>query len=340
LFNRIDAKTANDAWQAAAELLRTGIDQHHSNPLAGGSREVHHVAISIEDPRQRWVFARRPPINPAFALAEVVWILRGRHDAAFLTHWNKALRRFVGDDPILHGAYGHRLRHQFGVDQLGRAAAVLSNSPSSRQVVLQIWDARTDLPQPDGTPVSKDIPCNVISCLKIVEQHLEWLQLIRSNDVFLGVPYNLIQWTTIQEILAGWIGVEVGSYNQVSDSLHLYNRDLANLDSIDATPSAENNDSLAVPQDKSDFFFSSLESDLQRLMSDGSAIAPALVRHTPLSAAYKNWLIVFCAEQYRRDNDKGSAKSLMRECTNPALALAWERWCNRPPANHFDTGAL
>jgi hypothetical protein len=184
LFNRIDARTANEAWKAAAELLRTGIDQHHSNPLGGGSREVHHVAISIEDPRQRWVFARRPPINPAFALAEVVWMSRGRNDAAFLTHWNKALRRFVGDDPILHGAYGHRLRYHFGADQLVRAAGVLSNSPSSRQAVLQIWDARNDLPQPDGTPVSKDIPCNVISCLKMVDGHLEWLQLIRSNDIF------------------------------------------------------------------------------------------------------------------------------------------------------------
>jgi thymidylate synthase len=340
MFKSIAARTANDAWQAAADLLRTRIDEHPRNPLGGGSHEVHHVSLSIEDPRQRWVFARRPPINPAFALAEVVWTLRGRSDAAFLTHWNKALRRFVGDDVILHGAYGHRLRHQFGVDQLGRAADALSNSPFSRQIVLEIWDARIDLPQPDGVPVSKDIPCNVISCLKVVDRQLEWLQIIRSNDIFLGVPYDLVQWTTLQEILAGWIGVEIGSYNQVSDSLHVYDRDIDQLALIDSTTSAENHDSIALPRDRSDFCFSCLESNLERLINDGSPIIPELLRRTPLDPGFKNWLILFCAEQYRRENNTASALVVIRECTNAALVVTWERWRDRPLANRSNMGGI
>jgi len=107
VFHRIQAQTANDAWQAAVALLHPETAQLHANPLGGGSREIHHVAISIESPRQRWVFARQPPINPAFALAELVWILRGRNDAAFLTHWNSALPLFAGHAPELKPFWMH-----------------------------------------------------------------------------------------------------------------------------------------------------------------------------------------------------------------------------------------
>lgn len=230
MFHTVEAKTANDLWMAAASLFRSGREDLHANRLAGGSRELHHVALSIENPRQRWVFARQPAINPVFALAEVVWIVSGRNDAAFLTHWNKALPTFSGTATELHGAYGYRLRNHFGLDQLTKVTQALSASPFSRQAVLQVWDPRIDLPAADGTPVSSDIPCNVQSCLKIASGRLEWLQVIRSNDLFLGLPYNLIQWTTLQEILAGWIGVQVGTYNQVSDSLHDYDRDVNVMD--------------------------------------------------------------------------------------------------------------
>ena len=69
--------------------------------------------------------------------------------------------KYLGKGPYLHGAYGYRLRHHKGLDQFARAYEVLSNNPETRQAVLQIWDSSIDLPQPDGTPVDKDIPCNL-----------------------------------------------------------------------------------------------------------------------------------------------------------------------------------
>jgi thymidylate synthase len=329
LFHKIEAQTANEAWLEAAALLRPRITRLHANPLGGGSREIHHVALSIERPRQRWVFARRPPINPAFALAEVVWILRGRNDAAFLTHWNKELPVYAGSAPQLHGAYGFRLRRHFGLDQLSRVARVLSGSPPSRQVVLQVWDARTDLPDVDGTPVSADIPCNVLSCLKVVGGCLEWLQIIRSNDLFLGLPYNIIQWTTLQEVLAGWIGVQIGSYNQVSDSLHVYDRNASLLEGTDSSIYAENSDSISLPMGESELSFRNLESCLERLLADGTSAIPELLKKTQLAPSFRNWLILFCAEQYRRGRDSRSSIALIAECTNPALSLAWQRWNER-----------
>lgn len=58
--------------------------------------------------------------------------------------------------------------------------------------------------------------------IKIRKGKLEWTQVMRSNDLVLGLPYNLVQFTSMQEILASWLNVDVGSYNHISDSLHIY----------------------------------------------------------------------------------------------------------------------
>ena len=197
-------QSADDVWQQAAEAFRRSEGVREQNSRAGPTKEILHAAFSIEDPRQRWVVSRTPPLNLAFALAEVVWIMTGRRNLKFLEHWNSEYRNYVGSGPDLHGAYGYRLRHSLGVDQLERAYRVLESEPDSRQVVLQIWDSRIDLPAPDGTPADSDIPCNVVAMPKLRDGKLEWLQVIRSNDMFLGVPHNFVQFTSIQEMLAGW----------------------------------------------------------------------------------------------------------------------------------------
>jgi thymidylate synthase len=45
---------------------------------------------------------------------------------------------------------------------------------------------------------------------------------MRSNDVWLGLPYDLFTATILQELMAGWLGVELGTYHHHVDSLHLY----------------------------------------------------------------------------------------------------------------------
>ena len=72
----------------------------------GTTKEILRAAITVNDPRQRWVASRQPPLNIAFALADVVWIMTGRNDLAFLEAWNSKLSDYVGKGPQLHGAYG------------------------------------------------------------------------------------------------------------------------------------------------------------------------------------------------------------------------------------------
>lgn len=221
----IEASSASELWRQA-RMLFDGEGQHDVIEGRGGTcKERLAVLLCLTDIRQRWVASRNPPINLPFALAEVLWILTGQEDASFLNFFNTRLPLFSGKTETYPGAYGFRLRKRFGLDQLVRAYEVLRNNPESRQVVLQLWDASSDLPDELGRPRSADIPCNVVSMLKIRQNKLVWTQIMRSNDIQLGLPYNLVQFTFLQEALASWLGIEPGVYNHFADSLHFYERD-------------------------------------------------------------------------------------------------------------------
>jgi thymidylate synthase len=331
MFKVFQGTTADVVWQEVAAAFRDGSLTVEQGSRAGATREIMHVAISIEDPRQRWVVSRHPPINPAFAIAEVVWILNGRDDAEFLNYFNRQLPRFAGCGSVYHGAYGHRLRRHFGIDQLDRAYHVLANRCDSRQVVLQIWDGRIDLPHANGRESSADIPCNVMSLLKVRNDTLEWTQVIRSNDVFRGQPYNFVQFTVLQEVIAGWLGLEPGAYHQISDSLHVYEKCRKYLETVSPVEAASNSDRLVLPKVESDAVFAAMAryaDDIAQPDVTAQELANRLDQ-AGLPTAYKNMLCVLGAEGARRRGQDELSKSMIDSCTNPAFRQMWERWCAR-----------
>src|SRR3712207_6365457 len=99
----LEGETANAVWQQAAASLLVGTDARAQSSRAGPTIEVLHTVFTIRDPRQRWVIAREPALNPAFAIAEVVWIVTGRNDAAFLNYWNTQLPLYAGTGHTYHG---------------------------------------------------------------------------------------------------------------------------------------------------------------------------------------------------------------------------------------------
>ena len=330
----LSGDSANAVWEASWSRVGPAPTLRDSGSK-GSSRELLHALIAIRDPRQRWTTVRRPAMNPAFALAEVVWILRGRRDAAFLTPWNSSLPKYVGETADLHGAYGERLRSRFGFDQLKHAAGALTEKPNQRQVVLQIWDPASDLPMPDGRPRAADIPCNVCAMLKISNGQLYWTQIMRSNDLILGLPYNIVQWTIIQEVVAGWLEVEVGPYSHYSDSLHIYDRDasfgLTQESQGIVLPAAD----LRLPLDESEATFRELERFLEELITLASADAIAsLVRSVVVPLSYNDWVLVLAAEWLRRLNLHPQAVAMAEAVVDRLLAAAVLNWLQRKEARN------
>ena len=71
--------TADEVWIQAATAFAGGSGREQAS-RDGPTKELLHSVLQISDPRQRWIPSRRPAVNPAFAVAEALWILWGRND--------------------------------------------------------------------------------------------------------------------------------------------------------------------------------------------------------------------------------------------------------------------
>ena len=339
--------SADNVWRQAMQQMRPSGSSYFQESRDQPTRELLHASFTITDPRQRIVFGR--PINPAFAIAEVIWILSGANDTGYLQFWNPRMKQFVDEDKLrFHGAYGYRLgsqpklseaanrelRHETHpgksrVDQVRTAYEVLRHTPNSRQVVLQIWNHEYDLPDPE--PRSKDVPCNIMSHLMIRGEKLEWLQVMRSNDLIWGTPYNFIQFTTLQEIMAGWLGIEVGTYNHISDSLHVYERHWEVLDTFEADGVNR------LPLNRADLRIGSYEQweEVWARLVDG---AIQLTKYTEaddllrvaeglldLPPAYVEWVALLTAEALRRRGHSAAAQETIVHA-GTFWRTSWEQW--------------
>lgn len=177
------------------------------------------VTTHYKRPRERVLFWPERDANPFFHFMEGLWMLAGRDDVAYLTQYVARMRDFSDDGKILHGAYGHRWRRHFGLDQLAQIIDTLRAGFSDRRCVLQMWDVSVDLGR-DG----KDLPCNTHAYLsRGADGCLDMTVCCRSNDMILGAyGANAVHFSMLQEFLAAAIDCEVGGYWQMSNNFHVY----------------------------------------------------------------------------------------------------------------------
>lgn len=190
--------------------------------------------LILTNPRARIIQNPERKLNKRFAMAEFIWIMSGSPWLNEIEFYNKRMREFSDDGISLHGAYGPRLRHwslQHGdVDQLENCSQRLKNDIYTRQASIVILD-----PAIDFTVKTKDVPCNNYLQFLYREGKLDLCVYVRSNDLFLGFPYDCFEWTMLQEIYACELGVELGDYHHVVGSLHIYDQDIEKMKRISST---------------------------------------------------------------------------------------------------------
>ena len=174
----------------------------------------------------RLVFLNERAINPFFALAEYSWIISGSKDLRPLQYFIRDFIKYSDDEITLNGAYGYRLRKYNGIDQIEESIKLLSADPFSRRVVLTIWSNN------DLGAQSNDLPCNTALYLKIRDNKLDVTVLNRSNDLFMGVPYNIFTFYLLQVYISMRLGLKVGIQRHYIDSLHLYEKHFKKVSDI------------------------------------------------------------------------------------------------------------
>jgi len=100
-------------------------------------------------------------------------------------------------------------------DQIDRAIKLLKQNPSSRKVCISTWHPVSDL----GNNYT---PCNMIFQLRVIDNKLEWVTVVRSLDLLRGLSENIFQFTMYQQFVANKLNVAVGKYTTVALNAHLY----------------------------------------------------------------------------------------------------------------------
>jgi hypothetical protein len=116
---------------------------------------------------------------------------------------------YSDDGSTLAGAYGPRWAEQYTY-----LLDVLKEDTNTRQAVITIWRPN---PQP-----SKDIPCTVMMHFMIRDFKLHLTTYMRSQDLWLGFPYDVHTFTTFQKAIAAELDVNTGTYHHILGSAHLY----------------------------------------------------------------------------------------------------------------------
>ena len=209
-------KTIDDLLRAAfRKLLKS---KSKLKATRGLMTELTGVLLELTNPRAR--LSRTETKGRFFScLGELLWYLATADDLTFIRYYLSHYAEESDDGQTVYGAYGPRLFSMKGNDQIANVVKLLRERPTSRRAVIQLFDAA------DIAEHHKGIPCTCTLQLMIRGNRLIMFTNMRSNDVFIGLPYDVFAFTMLQEIVARTLAVEVGTYKHAVGSLHLYEKD-------------------------------------------------------------------------------------------------------------------
>jgi thymidylate synthase len=165
---------------------------------------------------------RKNPIKSP--IAEQVWFITGDKDTEFLRKYTKMWDEFIEEDGTITSAYGYRWRHHFGRDQLDQLIKHLTEEPHSRQGVVITWDPADDGLYGKGLKATykKNAPCPFAFTVNIIGGRLHLHNIVRSNDMMLGCPFDTFGFSLLMCALAQKLGVKPGIYTHTISNAHIY----------------------------------------------------------------------------------------------------------------------
>lgn len=222
-MNHIQADSLDRVWtESIHHILNFGIEVPSRN---GPSIEAVGFSFTVLNPSARVLMNPRRKMKRYYAAAELFWYLARESHIDRLVSYAPSYARFAGDDGHAYGAYGARIAHNVEAgDQITYAVQMLREKSDSRQCVISLWHPR-DLEVAKGG-ACKDIPCTLTLQFLIRENKLSMIVNMRSNDLWLGTPYDCFCFMSIQALMAKVLNVDLGIYRHNVGSMHIYSQNI------------------------------------------------------------------------------------------------------------------
>lgn len=171
-------------------------------------------------------------------LHELLWFLNGETNIKYLKDNGVSIwDEWATPEGELGPVYGYQWRHwpdgEGGhIDQIAQLVEGLKNNPDSRRHIFHAWNVAL-LPDESKKPWENAAegrmalpPCHLLYQFYVAEGKLSAMLYIRSNDLFLGNPYNTASLAFLTHMLAQQCGYEPGEIVIAMADLHLYQNHL------------------------------------------------------------------------------------------------------------------
>lgn len=233
--------------------------EFEASPRGLRVKETLCASFEIRDPRHRIPFVEGRDFSMTYMVAELLWYLSAENSTEWISNYSSFWKNISDDGKTANSAYGARLfkNHpkiaQGRIDQWEYVLSELKRDPDSRRAVMHIR-----VPD-DSIDAKLDVPCTLALQFFIRDSKLHLVVNMRSSDIIFGLAYDVPAFTIFQEIMAMQLGVDLGTYRHVSNSLHLYERHFSMAQTILDYQNVKKSSELAIrygSMPKLDDFFS------------------------------------------------------------------------------------
>ena len=217
-MKHIEANNIDDIYRDICyELLKNG-------KTVNNTREINNLSFTLTDINNNIVNIRN--ISKSYLFGELLWYMTAREDIDFIQKFSGFWGRISDDGVTSNSAYGHILFKRHGFDQVAKIIELLKTDKNSRRAVLNL-----NMPNPNVIE-TKDEICTIALQMYIRDNKLYCTGIMRSNDIWLGTPYDVAFFTELQKYIAHRVGVEYGTYTHFVVSIHAYDRNFEDINEV------------------------------------------------------------------------------------------------------------
>lgn len=213
------------------DVMQNGVDKH--DRTGTGTRSVFGRQLRY-DLAQGFPLLTTKKLHIRSILHELLWFLTGDTNIRYLKEngvsiWDEWATESGELGPV-YGAQWRRWKGEDGqeFDQIAALVEGLKNNPDSRRHIINGWNVAL-LPDERKKPWENAAqgkmalpPCHVLYQFYVANGKLSASLYIRSNDLFLGNPYNTASLAFLTHMLAQQCDLEVGEIVLSIGDAHIY----------------------------------------------------------------------------------------------------------------------
>lgn len=203
------ADNMDDIYQIICSELITA-------PEVRGTKELYGYAFTLTNLDNNVINVRN--ISKSYICGELLWYALGRKDVGFINKFAGLWGRISDDGETSYSAYGDIVFNRHGFNQVNKIIQLLCDDPESRRAVINF-----NVPN-ERVIETKDEICTIALQFLIRNGKLNCYGIMRSNDVWYGLPYDVIFFTELTKYIAKRLNIPYGTYTHTVVSLHVYER--------------------------------------------------------------------------------------------------------------------